>query len=158
VFSRAVNRRPGTAGNRVRFAITAVAALIGLVPPDAGSIWTDLRVGEIKTIRPLAAGDSDAHREDCKGVGQFAQLQPDHRRTYRSIETLLEMEDPDAHEAALVGLYGDETLDRATDLIDGDLRFFGLQSPGPNLEGCAMHQCLLKQYEKAHPVAVDARK
>ena len=44
----------------------------------------------------------------------------------------------------------------ATDLIDGDLRFFGLQCPGPNLEGCAMHQCLLKQYEKAHPVAVDA--
>jgi len=41
-------------------------------------------------------------------------------------------------------------------MIDGDLRFFGLQSPGLNLEGCAMHRCLLKQYEKAHPVAVDA--
>jgi ribosomal protein S12 methylthiotransferase accessory factor len=61
----------------------------------------------------------------------------------------------DAHETALVGLYGDETLDQATDLIDGDLRFFGLQSPGLNLEGCAMHQCLLKQYESAHPVAVN---
>ncbi|MGB9194220.1 MAG: hypothetical protein WCB88_09805 [Azonexus sp.] len=46
-------------------------------------------------------------------------------------------------------------MDQATDMIDGDLRFFGLQSPGLNLEGCAMHQCLLKQYEKAHPVAVD---
>jgi ribosomal protein S12 methylthiotransferase accessory factor len=62
----------------------------------------------------------------------------------------------DAHETALVSLYGDETLDQATDMIDGDLRFFCLQSPGLNLEGCAMHQCLLKQYEKAHPVAVDA--
>jgi ribosomal protein S12 methylthiotransferase accessory factor len=66
------------------------------------------------------------------------------------------MEDPDSHEAALVGLYGDETLDRATDLIDGDLRFFGLQSPGPNLDGCVTHQCLLEQYEKAHPVTVNA--
>jgi len=62
----------------------------------------------------------------------------------------------DANETALVGLYGDETLDQATDLIDGDLRFFGLQPPGLNLEGCAMYQCLLKQYEKVHPVAVDA--
>ncbi|MGA8879541.1 MAG: hypothetical protein WB476_01595 [Azonexus sp.] len=55
----------------------------------------------------------------------------------------------------MVGPYGDETLVQATDLIDCDLRFFGLQSPGLNLEGCAMHQCLLKQYEKAHPVAVN---
>jgi ribosomal protein S12 methylthiotransferase accessory factor len=61
----------------------------------------------------------------------------------------------DAHETALVGPYGDETLVQATDLIDCDLRFFGLQSPGLNLEGCAMHQCLLKQYQKAHPVAVN---
>jgi hypothetical protein len=112
VFSRAVDRRPGTADDRVRFAITAFAVLIGLVPPDAGSIWAALRIGEINTIRPLAIGDIDAHREDCKGVGQFAQPKPDHHRTYRSIETLLKMEDPDAHEAALVGLYGDETLDR----------------------------------------------
>ena len=64
--------------------------------------------------------------------------------------TLLDMDDPDAYEAALVGLYGDETLDLATDLIDGEVRFFGLQSPGLNLEGCDLHQRLLKQYEKAH--------
>ena len=60
------------------------------------------------------------------------------------------MEDPDAYEAALVGLYGDETLDQATDLIDGELRFFGLKSPGLNLEGCELHQRLIKQYEKVH--------
>jgi ribosomal protein S12 methylthiotransferase accessory factor len=129
-----------------------VAALIGLAP-DAGSIWADLRVGELKTMLALAAGDVDAIREGCEWVRQFAQIDAGRRRTYRCIETLLEMDDPDAHEAALVGLYGDETLDQATDLIDGDLRFFGLQSPGLNLEGCAMHQCLLQQYEKAHPVA-----
>ena len=120
-----------------------VAALIGLAP-DAGSIWADLRVGELKTMLALAAGDIEAIREGCEWVRQFAQLDAGRRRTYRCIETLLEMEDPDAHEAALVGLYGDETLDRATDLIDGDLRFFGLQSPGPNLDGCVMHQCLLE--------------
>jgi ribosomal protein S12 methylthiotransferase accessory factor len=68
------------------------------------------------------------------------------------------MDDPDAHEAALFGLYCNETLDRAIDLIDGDLRFFGLQTPGLNLQGCAMYQCLLKQYEKTHTVAVDSQK
>ena len=53
------------------------------------------------------------------------------RRVYRCIATLLEMDDPNAYEEALVSLYGEETLDMATDLIDGELRFFGLQSPGP---------------------------
>lgn len=132
-----------------------VAALIGLAP-DAGSLWADLRVGELKTMLALAAGDMDAVREGCEWVGQFEQLDAARRRTYRCIETLLELDDPDAYEAALVGLYGDETLDLATDLIDGDQRFFGLQSPGLNLEGCELHQRLLKEYEKAHAALPNA--
>ncbi|UCV06502.1 30S ribosomal protein S12 methylthiotransferase accessory factor YcaO [Dechloromonas denitrificans] len=132
-----------------------VAALIGLAP-DAGSLWADLRVGELKTMLALAAGDMDAVREGCEWVGQFEQLDAARRRTYRCIETLLELDDPDAYEAALVGLYGDETLDQATDLIDGDQRFFGLQSPGLSLEGCELHQRLLKEYEKAHAALPNA--
>ena len=129
-----------------------VAALIGLAP-DAGSLWADLRVGELKTLLALAAGDMDAVREGCEWVRQFEQLDAARRRTYRCIETLLELDDPDAHEAALVGLFGEETLDQATDLIDGDLRFFGLQSPGLDLDGCDLHRRLLKEYEKAHAAA-----
>ena len=55
-----------------------------------------------------------------------------------------------------VALYGDNTLDMATDLIDGEVRFFGLASPGLNLDGCDLHQRLLAEYEKTRPVAVDA--
>jgi len=132
-----------------------VAALIGLAP-DAGSLWADLRVGELKTLLALAVGDIDAVREGCEWVGQFEQLDAARRRTYRCIETLLQLDDPDAYEAALVGLYGDETLDQATDLIDGDQRFFGLQSPGLNLQDCDLHQRLLKEYEKAHAALPNA--
>ena len=126
-----------------------VAALIGLAP-DAGTLWADLRVGELKAMLALAIGDTDAVREGCEWVRSFDQLNADRRRTYSCIETLLELDDPDAYEAALVGLYGDETLDLATDLIDGEVRFFGLKSPGLTLEGCDLHQRLLKEYEKAH--------
>ena len=132
-----------------------VAALIGLAA-DAGSIWADLRIGELKTMLALAAGDMDAVREGCEWVRSFKQLDAARRRTYSCIETLLEMDDPDIYEAALVGLYGDETLDLATDLIDGEIRFFGLQSPGMNLEGCDLHQRLLKQYKKVHNATVNA--
>ena len=35
-------------------------------------------------------------------------------------------------------------------MLDGDIRFFGLVSPGLDLAGCDLHQRLLKEYEKAH--------
>lgn len=103
----------------------------------------------------LAAGEMDAAREGCEWIRQFEQLDAARRRTYQCIATLLDMEDPNRFEDALVSLYGEETLDQATDLIDGDLRFFGLPSPGMNLDGCDLHQRLLKQYAKVH-AAVNA--
>ena len=44
----------------------------------------------------------------------------------------------------------------ATDLIDGEVRFFGLASPGLELAGCDLHRRLLAEYEKTLPAAVDA--
>ena len=132
-----------------------VAALIGLAP-DAGTLWTDLRVGELKTMLALAVGDTDAILEGCEWIRQFEQLDAGRRRVYQCIATLLEMDDPNVFEEALVSLYCEETLDMATDLIDGELRFFGLASPGLNLDGCDLHRRLLAEYEKTRPVAVDA--
>lgn len=127
-----------------------VAALIGLAP-DEGSLWADLRVGELKTLLALAIGDTEAILEGCEWIGHFEQLDAGRRRTYRCIATLLSLDDPDAYEAALVSLYGDETLDMASDLIDGEVRFFGLASPGLGLDGCELHRRLLAEYAKAHP-------
>ncbi len=126
-----------------------VAALIGLAP-DPATLWAELRVGELKTMLALAIGDVDAILEGCAWVRQFEQLDAARRRTYQCIETLLGMANPDNFEGALVSLYGDATLDLATDLIDGDIRFFGLASPGLELAGCALHQGLLQEYAKVH--------
>lgn len=125
-----------------------VAALIGLAP-DEGSLWADLRIGELKTLLALAIGDTQATLEGCEWVRLFDQLDAGRRRTYQCIATLLTLDDPNAYEAALVSLYGEETLDQAADLIDGELRFFGLASPGPDLQGCTLHQSLLAEYAKA---------
>jgi len=134
-----------------------VAALIGLAP-DAGSLWADLRVGELKTLLALAIGETDAILEGCEWIRQFEQLDAGRRRVYQCIATLLEMDDPDACETALAALYGDETLDMATDLIDGEIRFFGVPSPGLPLDGCDLHRQLLEEYAKVRVAAVNARK
>ncbi|MBK6356937.1 MAG: YcaO-like family protein [Betaproteobacteria bacterium] len=126
-----------------------VAALIGLAA-DPGSQWADLRVGELKTMLALAGGDPDAISEGLEWVRQFEQLDASRRRMYTCMQTLIEMDDPAAYEAALFSLYGEETLDQAVAMLDGDIRFFGLVSPGLDLAGCDLHQRLLKEYEKAH--------
>ncbi len=126
-----------------------VAALIGLAA-DAGSLWQDLRVAELKLLLALALQDVEATREGCQWVRHFAQLDPTRRRVYRCVETLLEM--PQAagveYDASLRHLYGAETLDTARAMLRGERSFFGLQAPGMDLAGCEMHQRLLEAYRK----------
>ncbi|MDP2827782.1 MAG: 30S ribosomal protein S12 methylthiotransferase accessory factor YcaO [Sulfuricellaceae bacterium] len=124
-----------------------VAALIGLAP-DAGTLWSDLRVGELKTLLALAIGDEDATREGCDWVRHFEQLDPKRRRVYNCIETLLNLGDAATYRQALQQLYGAETLQQAEALLQRKSRFFGIQAPGLALNGCDMHQRLLAAYGK----------
>ena len=137
-----------------------VASVIGLAA-DAGTLWEDMRVGELKTLLALAAGDADATLEGCDWVNQFGQVNAARKLVYRCVETLLQLDEPDEDgesdstqanfTASLISLYGEKTLAQAQALISGELRFFGLNAPGMNLAGCDMHQRLLAAYNKMHP-------
>ncbi len=129
-----------------------VAALIGLAA-DAGSLWQDLRVGELKALLALALGDREATREGCQWARHFGHLDPARGRVYRCIETLLEMPDATRYRDSLLSLYGDATLDTAEAMLRGERRFFGLDAPGSDLDGCDMHQRLLAAYRKVMAVA-----
>lgn len=132
-----------------------VAALIGLAP-EAGSLWAELRIGELKTLLALACGDEAAIRAGCAWVEGFEPMDTERRRVYRCVATLLELDDPDSYEAALLTLYGEATLDLACDLIDGEVRFPTLDAPGTMLYGCVTHHALLGEYAKvraAHAAA-----
>ncbi len=126
-----------------------VAALIGLAA-DAGSLWQDLRVAELKLLLALALQDVEATREGCDWVRHFAQLDPARRRIYRCVETLLAMPDAasEEYDASLRQLYGAVTLNTAQAMLRGERSFFGLQAPGMDLDGCEMHQRLLEAYRK----------
>ncbi|MEB4592189.1 30S ribosomal protein S12 methylthiotransferase accessory factor YcaO [Candidatus Thiothrix sp. Deng01] len=127
-----------------------ITALIGLAP-DPGTLWADLRVGELKTLLALVMHDEDAIREGCQWMRHFEQISPDHRRVYRCIETLLDMEDAEGYAPNLETLYSAPTLQQAQNLLDGSLRFWGITAPTLELKGCDMHQRLLAAYRKTHP-------
>ena len=126
-----------------------VAPLIGLAPGD-DPFWKDLRVGELKTLLALAAGDDDAVVEGCEWIRDFEQINPERRTVYSCIECLTKLNGDIGFAPALNSLYGAETVATAIALLDGELRFFGQPSPGLSLEGCDMHQRLLTAYGKLH--------
>ena len=127
-----------------------VCALIGLAA-DAGTLWEDLRVGELKTLLALACGDEEAIREGLDWMMHFGQINPARRRIYHCVDTLVRLDDMDSVEAcddALRQLYGAATVEQAEALLDGEQRFFAVAAPGSDLRGCAMHQQLLAAYAK----------
>ena len=137
-----------------------VAALIGLAP-DAGSLWEDLRVGELKTLLALAIADEEATREGCHWIRHFGQIDAERFNVYCCIETLLNLSDIGEFETyrnALEKLYAPTTLDQARAMLTREERFFGITPPGKELNGCLMHQRLLEAYEKVHRQHVSGEK
>ncbi|WP_395827602.1 30S ribosomal protein S12 methylthiotransferase accessory factor YcaO [Collimonas sp.] len=124
-----------------------VAALIGLAA-DAGSLWKELRVGELKTLLALAIGDLDAVHQGCDWIRHFNQISGTRQLVYRCIENLIDLGDAAAYAESLQHLYGAATVQQAKALLNREQRFFGLHTPGLNLQGCDMHQRLLAAYAK----------
>ncbi len=121
--------------------------ILGLAIPD-NTPWKQLRIGELKTLLALAAGDEEAVLEGCDWIHHFADLAPARRLVYRCIESMLSVERAGDYRRSMVLLYGAESVRQAEALINRSERFFGLETLGPNYEGSAMHQTLLAAYDK----------
>jgi ribosomal protein S12 methylthiotransferase accessory factor len=127
-----------------------VAALIGLAA-DTGTLWEDLRVGELKTLLALACGDEEAIREGLDWILHFEQINAGRRSVYQCIDTLIRLDDAERTVAcadAVRQLYGADVVEQADALLEGEQRFFAAAAPGLALKGCAMHQRLIEAYEK----------
>lgn len=129
----------------------SVPALIGLAA-DAGSLWDDLRIGELKTLLALACGDTEIALEGCQWLHYAEHLAPQRQKLYRCVESLLRLQDEgeDAdYTAAIDALYGADIHQKAQALVMGEDRFPGFTPLGKNFEQSAMHQRLLQAYEKS---------
>jgi ribosomal protein S12 methylthiotransferase accessory factor len=121
--------------------------ILGLAVP-VGTVWKELRIGELKTLLALAIGHQDAIREGCDWIHQYKQMNPKRRLVYRCIESLIQLTNTENYGQSLEMLYGLEVLQQAEKLLRGEDRFFGLELLGPDMEGSQMHQTLLAAYDK----------
>ncbi len=121
--------------------------ILGLAIP-VGTVWKELRIGELKTLLALAIGDTDAVLEGCDWIHHYKQMNPARRLVYRCIESILNLEDAKPYMRPLTLMFGAETVRQALALIDRSEKFFGLDTLGEDMEGSAMHQTLLQAYDK----------
>ena len=126
--------------------------ILGLAVP-LDTVWKELRIGELKTLLALAIGDEEATREGCDWVRNFQEMNPTRHLVYRCVESLLNLDDAENYRRSLTLLYGAETVRQAQALLDRSERFFGLDTLGSDMQGSAMHQTLLKAYDKLFAAA-----
>jgi ribosomal protein S12 methylthiotransferase accessory factor len=128
-----------------------IANMIGLVA-DAGSFWSDFRLGELKLLLALACGDKQASLESCEWARHFAQIPAPRQKTYACVEQILKLKDAyDSENSFLAPLrlmFTESVVAQAVSLIAQKNRFMGIDAPGLALQGCQMHQKLLQAYAK----------
>jgi len=133
-----------------------IATVIGMAA-DAGSFWSDLRVGELKTLLALACGDEAATLEGCEWLRHFDQLQPQRRAVYACVESLIQLTDlgdTAPYLSSLRQLYGAGVVAQARALIAQTDRFMGISAPGLQMQGCEMHHKLWAAYAKVQALKV----
>ena len=129
-----------------------VAHGIGVIP-DAGTIWSNLRFGELKAMIALAAKNYEFARAGVDWCLHFAPLTEDRKLMYHCLSTLLQIEMDDSlntneYLPTVEKLFGKELVDRSQNIINGFEKFDGLHESDLNLSGFEMHQKLLASYEK----------
>ncbi|EMH4148405.1 YcaO-like family protein [Providencia stuartii] len=133
---------------------TRVRELLGLaVGKDNG--WSNLRIGELKSMLALAGGDLDQALAWVEWTQDFnsSVFTVERANYYRCLHTLLllsqeEQRDASQYYSAFVRMYGQETVDAASAAIAGESCFYGLWSIDDELTALPAHQALLAAYEK----------
>lgn len=133
---------------------TRVRELLGFVP-GANSPWQTLRVGELKSMLAMAAGELDVALEWADWTMEFnASVFPSERANYyrclkASLELFLDEErHPEQYRPAFERMYGAETVEAAWQGVRGEQRFYGLNAADSTLEAFPAHQALLEAYQK----------
>ena len=134
--------------------VQRVAEFIG-VAPDPGTGWATLRIGELKAMLCLAIQDYEQAIGWVEWCLHMDQLDDARTRHYRCLMALLEIKLADEHEYdeysdSLALMYGEDNVAIGIDIVEGNIVFHGLHSPGLSLDGFNAHKKLLEGYAKLH--------
>lgn len=125
------------------------------VATDTGTVWSSLRMGELKAMLCLAIGDLEQALEWIDWCLHMDVLTVCRIHIYNCLKAILELKMDENRQFddfadALEKLFGREYVSICSKLADGSETFHGLHSPGLSLKGFENHQELLNCYTKLH--------
>lgn len=127
-----------------------VAGWLGLLA-DKDSLWSTLRLAELKLMLLLALQDPTAN----EALGRSLPLIhcPERRRHYYCVQALLTIRWDENHQydhyiTGLQQLYGEKTVDEAMAVVTAKAVFYGLSHSDLTLSQFTTHQKLLTAYHK----------
>ena len=131
-----------------------IAPLLGLLP-DEGSAWGQLRLGELKCLIALCAHNYQSALTYAQWTVSFnAEIFSLSRLNfYRCLIKALELKltaalKPEDYPQALKLLYGEQTVQRVMDHLEGRAQFNQLTASDLNLKGFALQQQLIEIFER----------
>ncbi|MGS3138394.1 30S ribosomal protein S12 methylthiotransferase accessory factor YcaO [Aeromonas sanarellii] len=133
---------------------TRVRELLGIAAAKGTALHT-LRVGELKAMLALAAGELESALDLIDWTMEFNQsvFPADRAAYYRALRACVELfldedRDPEQYRPVFARMFGEETLAQAWANARGEERFHGLETADLSLSQFPLHQKLLAAYEK----------
>lgn len=132
-----------------------VRELLGIATGN-NNAWYTLRIGELKSMLALAGGDWEQAFDWVEWTKEFnASLFTDEQKNYyRCLSTLLDFaltrrfEHFSDYQTAFEKMYGKQTVETVYQVIQGNIRFYGLFTIDDSFNQLLAHQHLLQAYQK----------
>ncbi|MCB6185057.1 OsmC domain/YcaO domain-containing protein [Leeia sp. TBRC 13508] len=133
---------------------TTIITLIG-IEFDENTVWGQLTILELKLLINLALEQYEEAKERVEAFLQYNDNTLDRVLFYQAMDVVLEVLldeelEIEDYEPNFRRMYGDEKIDAAIGMIEGDVRFYGLTPTSMKLEGLDRHQRLIDSYQKLH--------
>lgn len=123
-----------------------ICEFIGIAP-DKDTVWSELRIGELKALLCLAM-DHEDKAEWVEWCISIDQLSPKRHQLYHCLDLLLKLDETSHFSTVMQQMYGDDIHQQALNLLQQTDNFSGLHFPGLSLDGFNLHNKLLQGYAK----------
>lgn len=138
-----------------------ISHCIGIVF-DEDSVWSTLRIGELKALLLLALGNHQEALHWCLWCMDHSDLPAHRRRLYRLLHTLLgfalEGQEANDYRSSLSLRYDSEEISNAQAIVNGQITFPGLTFGDSWTEIAKEHGKLLSIYDRLNALKIAAEK
>jgi len=123
---------------------------------EEGSAWHTLRIGELKGMLALAAGNLEEAEPWCIWCQHVGFLPPARHNLYRAIHELIHLElsdeNPSQYDTSLGLFFEEQTLADAKAIVAGKRTFYGLTFSDSWEKTSPTHQEFIGIYRRLHPL------